>query len=134
MSSGITVEYQGSMNAMVEMPDSSTLATGAPKSCGGNGSGPSPKDLFVAGYASCMIMAADVAARKAGFDISGAKIEVSPVWALNKPVLEELNSTLLLPCEYTEEQLNVLRKGECYCPIHNSLLPEVKTTLTFETA
>ncbi len=34
--------------------------------------------------------------------------------------------------EFAEEQLDVLRKGAHNCPIHNSLRPEVKTTLTFE--
>lgn len=134
MSDEMTVEYQGDMNAQVELQGIGTVATGAPKSCGGNGAGPSPKDLFLAGYASCVIMAVDVAAKKAGFDIAGAKISVSPVWASNKPALEEIKAALLLPSEYTEDQLNVLRKGERYCPIHNSLGPEVKTTLTFETA
>ena len=134
MSSEMTVAYDGDMNAQVELPGIGTVATGAPKSCGGNGAGTSPKDLFLAGYASCVIMAVDVAAKKAGFDIAGAKISVSPVWASNKPALEEIKATLLLPPEYTEEQLDVLRKGERYCPIHNSLRPEVKTTLTFETA
>jgi uncharacterized OsmC-like protein len=88
----------------------------------------------VAGYASCVVMAMDVAAKKAGFDIAGAKITVSPVWAKNEPVLEEINTTLVLPWQYTEEQLDVLRKGERYCPIHNSLRDEVKTALAFEIA
>lgn len=134
MSNKITVTYDGAMNAKVELPYSGTLATGAPTSCGGTGVGPSPKDLFVAGYASCVVMAMDVAAKKAGFDIAGAKITVSPVWAKNEPVLEEINNTLVLPRQYTEEQLDVLWKGKRYCPIHNSLRDEVKTTLTFEVA
>jgi uncharacterized OsmC-like protein len=134
MSSEITVTYEGTMNAKVELPDSGTLAIGAPASCGGNGSGPSPKDLFVSGYASCVVMAMDIAAKKAGFDIAGAEITVSPVWAKNEPILEEINTMLVIPERYTEEQLNVLRKGERYCPIHNSLRPEVKTSLTFEVA
>jgi hypothetical protein len=42
-------------------------------------------------------MATDIAAKKAGFDIAGAKITVSPVWAPNEPILEEINTTLVLP-------------------------------------
>jgi uncharacterized OsmC-like protein len=134
MSNEITVTYEGAMNAKFELPDSGTQAVGAPASCGGTGRGPSPKDLFVAGYASCVVMAMDVAAKKAGFDITGAKITVSPVWAKNEPILEEINAMLVLPHQYAEGQLDVLRKGERYCPIHNSLRPEVKTTLTFQAA
>jgi len=134
MLDGITVRYEGAMNANFELPDSGTQAIGAPASCGGTGKGISPKDLFVAGYASCVVMAMDIAAKKAGFDIAGAKITVSPVWAKNEPILEEINTMLVLPQEYAEGQLDVLRKGERYCPIHNSLRPKVKKSLTFEVA
>jgi uncharacterized OsmC-like protein len=132
MSNDVTITYEGAMNAKFELPDSGTQAIGAPASCGGTGKGLSPKDLFVAGYASCVVMAMDVAAKKGGFDIAGAKITVSPVWAKNEPILEEINTMLVLPQQYDEGQLDVLRKGERYCPIHNSLRPEVKTTLMFE--
>ena len=134
MSNDVTITYEGAMNAKFELPDSGTQAIGAPTSCGGTGKGPSPKDLFVAGYASCVVMAMDIAAQKGGFDIAGAKITVSPVWAKNEPILEEINTMLVLSGQYTEGQLDVLRKGERYCPIHNSLRPEVKTSLTFEVA
>lgn len=134
MSNDITVTYDGAMTAKVELPYSGSLAIAAPASCGGTGKGASPKDLFVSGYSSCMVMAMDVAARKAGFNIAGARITVSPVWAQNEPSLEEINTIVILPRRYTEEQLNVLRKGECYCPIHNSLRGQVQTNLTFEVA
>jgi uncharacterized OsmC-like protein len=57
---------------------------------------------------------------------------VSAVWAEDKPLLTEINTTVVLPKKFAEEQLDVLRKGAHNCPIHNSLRPEVKTTLTFE--
>lgn len=81
-----------------------------------------------------MIMAADIAARKGGFDIAGAKIIVSAVWAEDKPLLTEINATVVLPEKFAEEQLDVLLKGAHMCPIHNSLRPEVKTSLKFEAA
>lgn len=134
MSGELTVSYEGAMHAEAELPNGSILALGAPISCGGDGTGPSPKDLFVAGYASCVIMATDMAARKAGFDIAGAKITVSPIWAEKEPILAQINATVVLPRQYTPEQLAILQKGAHYCPIHNSLRPEVKTTLAFEVA
>ncbi len=134
MSKEITVTYDGVMTAKVELPNSGTFDIAAPASCGGTGKGASPKDLFVSGYSSCMVMAMDIAARKAGFNIVGARITVSPLWAQNEPFLEQINTTLTLPRRYTEEQLDVLRKGERYCPIHNSLRGQVQTNLTFEVA
>ena len=48
------------------------------------------------------------------------------------PHLDAIRATLVLPRQYTEAQLGILRKGESYCPIHSSLRPEVDTSLTFE--
>jgi uncharacterized OsmC-like protein len=79
-------------------------------------------------------MAMDIAAKKNGFDIAGAEIAVSPVWAKKEPVLAEVNAMVVLPRQYTEEQKSVLRKGSHNCPIHNSLRADVKTSLTFEVA
>jgi uncharacterized OsmC-like protein len=134
MSNEITVTYEGSMCAKAELPGGGSLAIGAPAGCGGDWDGPSPKDLFVAGYASCVIMAMDMAAQKARFDIGGSKITVSPVWVENEPVLAEINAVITLAEQCTEEQLNVLRKGSHYCPVHNSLRDEIKTSVTFEVA
>ena len=135
MSNEVTVTYEGSLCAKVELPDGNSVAIGAPASCEGCGAtSPSPKDLFAAGYASCVVMTMDIAAKKNHFDIAGAKIVVSPVWAKNEPLLAEVNTTVILPQSFSEEQLNILRKGAHNCPIHNSLRPEVKTTLTFEFA
>jgi len=113
------------------LPDRRSLVIGAP--CQeGETKALSPKDLFAAGYGSCVIISMDISAKKNGFDIAGAKINVSPVWAKDKPILAEVNSTVVLPAPLTEVQLNALRKGAQNCPIHNSLRPEVKTTLAFE--
>lgn len=134
MSNEVIVRYKGAMQADGEFPHGNSLSIGAPAGCGGTGEGASPKDLFAAGYASCVIMAMDIAAKKGGFDISGAKIAVSPVWAKKEPILAEVNARVVLPRDHTDEQMSVLRKGAHNCPIHNSLRPEVKTTLTFEVA
>ena len=77
-------------------------------------------------------MSMDISAKKADFDIAGANITVSPVWAQDKLQLAEVNVAVVLPRQLSEKQLDILRKGAYSCPIHNSLLPEIKTTLTFE--
>lgn len=131
----VTVRYEGSLRAKVELPDGGNLAINAPAGCGGcSDASPSPKDLFAAGYASCVAMTMDIAAKKNGFDIAGAKLVVSPVWAEDKPLLTEVNATAVLPAQLSQEQIDILRKGAHNCPIHNSLRPEVKTSLSFEVA
>jgi uncharacterized OsmC-like protein len=130
----VTVTYEGALHAKSILPDGSSLAINAPGCYGGSGEGPSPKDLFVAGYASCVAMTRDMAGKRNGLDIAGARFVVSAVWAEDKPLLTEINVTVVLPGKFAEEQLDVLLKGAHMCPIHNSLRPEVKTTLAFEVA
>lgn len=133
MSEEITLSYEGSLRANIDWPDGSNQAIGAPAACGGcDTANPSPKDLFAAGYGSCVVMAMDLASRKNGFDIAGAKVIVAPVWAADEPVLEELNTTVVLPNELAEDQLDILRQGAHHCPIHNSLRDTTETSLAFK--
>ena len=133
MKNEIIIEYEGALRCKVEWPDGSRMAINAPVGCGGcSDANPSPKDLFTAGYASCVAMAIDVAGKRNGLDIAGAEVKVSAVWAADKPLLREVNTTLVLPNRPAEEQLDVLRKGVHNCPIHNSLRGDVKTSLAFE--
>lgn len=135
MTNEITLKYEGDLRANVEWPDGDSLAIDAPASCGGCGDAtPSPKDLFLAGYASCIAMTMEIAGKRSGLEIAGSKVKVSAVWAEDEPPLAEVNTTVVLPSRFTEDQLDVLREGAHNCPIHNSLLAEVKTTLAFQSA
>lgn len=126
------LNYEGSLRANVDWPDGSSQEIGVPPSCGGcDTANPSPKDLFAAGYGSCVAMAMDLAGKKNGFDIAGAKVIVSSVWAADAPVLEKLNTTVVLPHELAEDQLDILRQGAHHCPIHNSLRETTETSLAF---
>ena len=133
MTNQVTIDYDKSFCAGLKLPGQKAMFIGAPCQ-GGDAGALSPKDLFAAGYGSCVIMSMDIHAKKNGFDIAGAKIVVSPVWAQEKSQLEAVNSTVLLPAPLTEEQLDILQKGAHSCPIHNSLKTEIKTTLTFQAA
>ena len=133
MANEITITYNKSFCAELKLLDQSSLAIGAPCQ-GGKAEVVSPKELFAASYGSCVIMSMDISAKKNGFDIAGANITVSPVWAQDKLQLAEVNATVVLPAQLAEDQLDSLRKGAHNCPIHNSLKPEVKTTFTFKVA
>ncbi|MHC4844176.1 MAG: OsmC family protein [Planctomycetota bacterium] len=135
MTNEITLNYEGSLRANVDLPNGNNLVINAPASYGGCGdASPSPKDLFLAGYASCVAMTMDMAGKKNGLQIDGSKFILSAVWAKDKPVILEINTTVVLPAQLAEDQLDVLRKGAHNCPIHNSLRPEVKTTIDFTVA
>jgi len=135
MANEIALDYEGSLRANVEWPGGTKQVIGAPSNCGGcDAPSASPKDLFAAGYGSCVTMAMDLAAKKHGFDIAGARVIVSSVWAADAPVLERLDTTLVLPCELAEDQLDILRQGTHNCPIHNSLRETAETSVAFKVA
>lgn len=133
MTNKVTIDYEKSFCAEFKLPDQSSLRIGAPCQ-GGNADALSPKDLFAASYGSCVIMMMDIVAKKAGIDIAGANITVSPVWDQDGSQLAEVNAAVVLPCQFPQEQLDILRNGAHKCPIHSSLRPEIKTTLTFKVA
>lgn len=134
MSNEITVAYEGTMHAEARMtsPDRH-MNVDAPATCGGSGESFSPKDVFAAAYGSCVIMSMDIVARKAGFDIAGAKINVSITMVKGgAPHIGAVDATVVLPRDLAEGQLDLLRKGADYCPIHHVVRPDVNQTLTFE--
>jgi uncharacterized OsmC-like protein len=133
MTNQVTIDYEKSFCAELKLPDQSSLVIGAPCQ-GGNAKALSPKDLFAAGYGSCVIMSMDIVAKKAGFGIAGASITVSPVWDQDGSQLAEVNTAVVLPGQFSQEQLDILRDGAHKCPIHSSLRPEITTTLTFKVA
>ncbi len=134
MSNELSVTYEGSMRAVARIPDGeSKVVMGASTCCGGTGTDFTPLDMLAASYAGCVIMSMDLVAGKNGFDIAGAEVKVSlDTDSCGGPAVGGIDVTIVLPKQYTDEQLDLLRKGEAYCPVHNALRPEIKTTLTFE--
>ncbi len=128
--------YEGGLHAVGRrLSDKLCVILDAATGCGGSGASFSPLDLLAVSYGGCVIMTLDKIAHKHGFDIVDAQISVS----LNMderfvPRLAGIDATVILPHSYTEEQIEVLRKSASYCVIHATLRPEVKTTLSFETA
>lgn len=136
MSDQVTVTYEGQMHAVAEPAErEGMIVMNAGSGCGGSGEGFSPIDVLAAAYGGCVVMSMDKLARANGFDIAGAKIAVSmTVKMLDNIRVDAVDATVILPREYTETQLDILRHGEAYCPVHNSLRADMMTTLKFEVA
>ncbi len=134
MSNELSVTYEGSMRAVARIPNGESKVVMCTCSCcGGTGTDFTPLDLLAASYAGCVIISMDIVAKKNGLDIAGAEVKVSlDTNPSGGPVVGGINATIVLPKKYTDEQLDLLRKGERYCPVHNVLRPEIKTNLTFE--
>ena len=134
MSNELLVTYEGSLRAVASFPNGeSRVVMDACSCCGGTGTDFTPLDMLGASYAGCVIMSMDIIAKQNGFDIAGARVKVSlDTNSCGEPAVGGINTTIVLPKQYTGEQLDLLRKGKAYCPVHNALSPEIKTNLTFE--
>ncbi len=134
MATQVTIQYKGNMNAQAAVPSGRTVDISAGCS-GGDPAGISPKDLLAAAYGSCIIMSMDIAAKKHGFDIAGAAIGVSIHTAMrDRPQIDKVDATVTLPTELTPEQIDILRQGADFCPIHHALGDDIQKTLAIETA
>ncbi len=134
MAGELVIEYRGGM-CTEGRKESAGLKIGidAPGSGKGAGESFSPKDMLGLAYGSCLMMSMDKAAEKEGFDITGAKVKVSLEFVMReRPMVGQINATVLLPREYTDEEIEVLRKGENRCPVHNSMRSDIKKTVTFK--
>ena len=136
MSNKLSVRYEGSLHAVGRMtPPDCSVAMDAPAALGGSGESFCPVDLFGVAYGGCIAMTMDMAARRNGFDIAGAEVNVSVVSSRpGVPHVDGMEARVTLRQPLTEQQLDVLRKGAANCPVHQSLRPEVRTTLTFQVA
>ncbi len=138
MANKITLTYEESWHAMGrKMPADCTVAIDAPGTCTGEGDieNFSPIELFSVSYAGCVIMSMDLAARKTGFSVAGSTVKMSlTVMKETVPSIRRVKATIVLPKEYTEQQMEVLRQATHYCPIHSALRPELETILVFEVA
>ena len=120
-----------------KLPADCTVTIDAPGTCTGEADieNFSPIELFSVSYAGCVIMSMDLAARQNGFSVAGSKVKMSvAVIKETVPSIERIEARIVLPREYTEEQMDVLQQATHYCPIHSALRPELETSVVFEVA
>ena len=136
MTNQLTVTYEGGLHAVGRMtPAGCSVDMDAPAAVGGSGESFCPLDLLAVAYAGCVAMSMDLVAGKHSFDIGGAKVNVELVMAKGPGMrVEGIEAKVVLPREYPPEQIDILRKAACMCPVGNALRPDLETTLTFEVA
>lgn len=137
MSNELIVEYEDKLHAVCQkVPSGPNVTMDAPIGCGGSGKSFTPMELFAFSYTGCVVMSMDITARQNGFNIAGARIKISVAAEKSKEpiIIKEVSMTITLPQQYSEEQMDMLHKSAHNCPIHNSLRPETKKTVTFEVA
>lgn len=109
----------------------STILTDAPTDNQGRGEAFSPTDLVAAALGSCMLTIMSQAARTAGFDIAGTRLETTKVMTSNPRRIGEILIDAYFPERYDEKQQRILERAAHACPVARSLHPETSQTIRF---
>jgi putative redox protein len=94
------------------------LITDQPEQLGGDGSGPSPHELFPAALAACVTVTLVQYARTKGWDIGEVRVAVDYDHHSNP---REVETVIELGGDLTDEQLERLQKVARACPLRRSV-------------
>lgn len=130
----VEISYLGELRTeAVHIQSGSKLITDSPVDKDGKGESFSPTDLFAASYGCCLSTLLGRVARIHGFDVEGMKVQVGKVIGMNPRRVVELITEIILPHNnYSAKERRIIELTHKECPVHNSLHPEIKTTLTIQ--
>lgn len=94
------------------------LITDQPPEVGGEGSGPSPHELFPAALAACVTVTLVQYGRTKGWDLGGVQVEVEYD---NHSKPRRVETVIRLGGELSDEQLQRLEKVARACPLRRSI-------------
>ena len=128
----ITGTYTGGLKMeLTHGPSGTVLSTAAPRDNQGDGSSFSPTDLLAASLGSCMVTTMAIVARREGIPFEGASFVLQKHMRADPRRGEAVPVTLRLPASLTPEQRAKLEHAALNCPVHRSLLPEIRKDVEF---
>ena len=130
----IDVVYEGGLRTRsVHGPSGAELITDAPVDNCGKGECFSPTDLVATALGSCMLTILGIVAERHGWDVVGATARVEKIMTAD-PVrrIGELGVTLSIPGGRSGKEQSLLEKAVLACPVHRSLLADLRIPVAFE--
>jgi uncharacterized OsmC-like protein len=109
------------------------LVCDQPLAEGGQDTGPTPTELFVASLAACVAHYARRFLARHDLDPGGLRVEADFTMSTDRPArVDTITLRLLLPQPLEANRRRALRAVVDHCTVHNSLRtpPEVRVTLT----
>jgi putative redox protein len=108
------------------------LLVDQPTGDGGEDSGPTPTELFVAGLASCTAFYAERYLRRHGLPLDGLAVECGFSFATDRPArVSAVDLSVLVPEGFPEDRRAGLLAVVEHCTVHNSIkhAPEISIRL-----
>lgn len=90
---------------------------------------PKPGDVLCSALGACMLTMAGAVAAKRGDNLSGARVEVEPVFDAYHTRVVEMKLAFSFPDGLSAEQKKFYAKTALTCPVHNSLREDIKFTV-----
>lgn len=108
----------GTLRQEIVIDGEHRLITDQPPELGGEGSGPSPHELFPAALAACVTVTLVQYGRTKGWDLGEVRVEVEYD---NHSKPRQVETVIRLGGELSDEQLGRLEKVARACPIRRSI-------------
>ena len=130
----IDVEYAGDLHCVaVHQPSGARIRTDAPADNEGKGEQFSPTDLVATALGTCVLTVMGIAARKRGWDLSGARARVvKEMGAVPRRHVARLELSVELPASLDPHARAVLERAARECPVTASLGPLTTVYVRFD--
>ena len=115
----------------VHLSSGEAIITDAPVDNNGKGEAFSPTDLVAAALGSCMITIMGIAAQKHNIDISGTSASVKKIMGSNPRKIDEVVIDISMSIHINKNDRKRLERAALSCPVHKSLNPDLKKTISF---
>lgn len=102
-----------------------------PIALGGDDTGPTPTELFVAGLAACVAFYARRYLRRRGLDAAGLTVQTSYRMGTRPARVTNVTMTIDVPSGVPEDRRSALLAMATHCTVHNSITtaPEIEVVL-----
>ncbi len=126
--------YEGDLHTSCRHePSGRELATDAPRDNQGRGESFSPTDLVATALGSCMLTIMGIEARKRGWGLEGARVEVEKHMTPAAPRrIERLALRFEMPTGLPPEARGALEEVSRTCPVCRSIHPDIELDVQFE--
>ena len=115
----------------VHLSSGEVIITDAPVDNNGKGDAFSPTDLVATALGSCMITIMGIAAQKHNIDISGTSASVKKIMGSNPRKIDEVVIDISMSNHLNKNDRKRLERAALSCPVHKSLNPDLKKTISF---
>lgn len=128
----ITGTYTGNLKMELQHgPSGTTMTTAAPRDNLGDGSSFSPTDLLAASLGSCMVTTMAIVAQREGIPFERASFVLEKHMTGAPRRVDAVPVKIRLPASLTPEQRAKMEHAALTCPVHRSLLPDIRKDVEF---